>query len=141
MSSTRDFLVGVVVGSAIGAVAALLYAPQAGADTRLRIREKADEARDRTAELADQARQRAAEISAQAQGKIDEVRNQAAAKADQITQQAQDAIDRGKRLLDTQKQAVTTAVEAGKQAYVEKRAELEEEVAADALPAGASPAV
>ena len=34
MADSRDFLIGVLVGSAIGAAAALLYAPQSGTETR-----------------------------------------------------------------------------------------------------------
>ncbi len=44
------FLVGFIVGSLTGAVAALLLAPQSGEETRTVIKEKAIELRDKTSE-------------------------------------------------------------------------------------------
>lgn len=38
-----DFLVGLLIGSAIGATLALLYAPQAGDDTRESLKKKGDD--------------------------------------------------------------------------------------------------
>jgi gas vesicle protein len=146
MSSTRDFMIGVLVGSAVGACAALLYAPQTGEETRTRIKEKTSEAMDRTSELASQAKERAAEmagqarmkageVASQAQGRISDLSGQAKAKVDSITQQAHAVIDRGRETIDHQKEAIMSAVEAGKQAYTEKQGELKQEVDADTQPA------
>jgi gas vesicle protein len=138
-------MIGVLVGSAVGACAALLYAPQAGEETRTRIREKTSEAVDRTTELANQAKERAAEAAAQArskagelanqaQGRISDLGGQAKAKVGTITNQAQSVIDRGREAIDHQKVAIISAVEAGKQAYTEKQGELKQEVDADTQP-------
>lgn len=140
MSGTRDFMVGVLVGSAVGAAAALLYAPMTGAETRERIRTKADEAKDRTAELAQQAKDRAAVLASQAQGRISDLSGQAKAKVGEISHQAQNTIDRGRGAIEHQKEAILSAVEAGKHAYAEKQQELKQEVDADTAPA-MSPAV
>ena len=52
--SDRDdfgaFLIGFVVGGITGAITALLFAPQAGEETRTMIRDKAIELRDQTSE-------------------------------------------------------------------------------------------
>jgi gas vesicle protein len=138
MSGTRDFMVGVLVGSAVGAAAALLYAPMTGAETRQRIREKSGEAKERTLELAQQARGRASELAGQAQGRISELKTQAKSKVGEISHQAQSTIDRGRGVLEQQKEAIKTAVEAGKQAYVEKQSELKKEVEADTAPVATS---
>lgn len=146
MSGSRDFIIGVLVGSAVGAAAALLYAPQAGAETRERIREKSNEVADRTSELTQQAKDRAAELARQAQsrtselkqqaqGRISDLGTQAKTKVGDISTQAQSVLDKGKEAIDHQKEALRTAVEAGKQAYVEKQSELQQDVAADTQPA------
>ncbi|HTE20905.1 MAG TPA: YtxH domain-containing protein [Armatimonadota bacterium] len=148
MAQSRDFLIGVIVGSAIGAAAALLYAPQAGVDTRSQLRDKAAEAKERTAELAQQAgtrvgevtgqaKARVGELAQQAQTKAGEVTSQAKARVGEISQQAQSAVERGRQAVEQQRDAVRTAVEAGRQAYTEKQTELKQEVAADTLPAAA----
>jgi len=46
MNGKGDFLAGVVVGTVIGAVAGLLFAPASGKETRERISEKGKEFKD-----------------------------------------------------------------------------------------------
>jgi gas vesicle protein len=46
-------LAGMLVGSLIGAITALLFAPQSGEDTRTQIMEKGIELRDQTTNMAD----------------------------------------------------------------------------------------
>jgi len=55
-SSAGSILVAFALGAVAGAVAALLYAPAAGEDTRRRWSEKAREARDRAKDVMDDAR-------------------------------------------------------------------------------------
>jgi len=69
MADTRDFMFGVVIGGVIGAAAALLYAPQAGTETRVMLKDKATEAKEKTEELAHQAKVRAMEMKEQAQAR------------------------------------------------------------------------
>ncbi len=148
MAQSRDFLIGVMVGSAIGAAAALLYAPQAGADTRVQLRDKAAEAKERTAGLAQQAgarvgevtgqaKARVGELAQQAQAKVGEATSQAKARVGEVSGQAQSVVERGRQAVEHQKAAVPTALEAGRQAYTEKQTELKQEVAADTQPAAA----
>jgi gas vesicle protein len=68
-----DFLAGFVVGTLVGAAAALLLAPQSGEETRVLIREKGIELGQRADELSDEARKRAKEVQTQAKGKADEL--------------------------------------------------------------------
>src|SRR5207245_7104280 len=63
MSEKRDFVVGMLVGSAIGAAVALLYAPQPGDATRDMIKLKAGEAKDRAGELASTAKEKASTVA------------------------------------------------------------------------------
>jgi len=69
MSDKRDFVVGMLVGSAIGAAVALLYAPQSGDATRDLIKQKAGDAKDKAGEIASTAKDKAAEMASTAKEK------------------------------------------------------------------------
>jgi gas vesicle protein len=79
-----------LAGLGIGALAGVLYAPRSGSETRDAIRSRAEEGRDYMRERARQARE-----------------------------QATDWIDRGKEVLNQQKEQFRSAYEAGRQAYQE----------------------
>jgi gas vesicle protein len=108
-------MVGVVLGSIIGAAAALLYAPQAGTETRRTIRSRADQARERASEVTHKVQHRVEEATGQARHRVDELRSQAV-----------EVVGRGKEWSDRQRQAVRSAVDAGKRAYTETKSELHE---------------
>jgi len=149
MNEKRDFVVGVLVGSAIGAAVALLYAPQPGDVTRDQIKTKAGEAKDRAADLATTAKVKATDLASTAKekattvaGTITEkagtVKDSAAGMVDQVKTTAQDLVSKGRSLVETKKDQVSAAVDAGKQAYQERRSELEAEVSEDVNGAQAS---
>jgi gas vesicle protein len=75
--SDRDefgaFLVGFIVGGLSGAVVALLFAPQAGEETRALIRDKSIELRDRAQMSAEEALARAEAVAADARARADEL--------------------------------------------------------------------
>jgi gas vesicle protein len=50
-NNTLNILLGMLIGSAVGALAMLLLAPQSGKDTRTQIQKKGIELRDRTTEM------------------------------------------------------------------------------------------
>jgi gas vesicle protein len=80
------FLAGLGIGSIVG----ILFAPQAGSETREVLRSKADEGKEF-------------------------VRN----RAREAREQASEWVDRGKDVINQQRDQVRSAVEAGKQAYRE----------------------
>jgi gas vesicle protein len=82
-----------LAGLGIGAIVALLFAPKSGKETRDFIAQKADEGRDY-------------------------VKN----KSVEFRKQAEDAVDKGKDLVTKQKELLSAALEAGKQAYQEEKA-------------------
>ena len=82
-----------LAGLGIGAVLALLFAPRSGRETRDYIAQKAGEGRDFVK-----------------------------SKSEELRQQAEEALERGKDLVTKQKDLLSAALEAGKQAYHEEKA-------------------
>ena len=81
-----------ILGGAMGACLALLYAPEPGRKTRERLRDLAGEARERTLDAAEDARDRMEEV-----------------------------IDQGRSLLDEKKTSLTAAYQAGRDAFQRER--------------------
>lgn len=96
-SGISYFVVGLGIGVAIG----MLMAPRSGEETRQLLRARADEGKDflRT--------------------KADESREFVRRRGTELRESATDLIDRSKEALARQKEQLTMAVEAGKQAYRE----------------------
>jgi len=82
-----------LAGLGIGAVIALLFAPRSGKETRDMIVQKAEEGRDFVVN-----------------------------KSEEIRKQAEDAVEKGKDLVNKQKELLSAALEAGKQAYQDEKA-------------------
>jgi gas vesicle protein len=60
-----DFLVGLLVGGALGAAIALLYAPQSGEDTRDTLKKKSDELKDKAGETYGKVKEQTASLASQ----------------------------------------------------------------------------
>ena len=82
-----------LAGMGIGAILALLFAPKSGEETRDLIAQRAGEGRDY-------------------------VRT----KAGDLRKQAEDAVEKGKETVTKQKDLLSAALDAGKQAYQEEKA-------------------
>jgi gas vesicle protein len=126
-----DFFKGFLIGGAIGAVAALLFAPKSGTELRADIRRKSREVYDETeealgewktqaAEVVEQGKRQAEALRAQAEAKIAEAR----AKAEQLVAEgrakARDLIDEGGKVVEREKGRIKSAIDAGKKAYREE---------------------
>jgi gas vesicle protein len=76
-TGSKDFTMGFILGCVGGAVAALLFAPQSGEETRTVIRRKGGEIKDSASHSANQviddARVRAGELAATAKEKASEL--------------------------------------------------------------------
>ena len=86
-------------GLGAGLAVAILFAPDSGTNTRDRIRRKAYEGRDLV------------------KAKADEGREYLKRQGARLVDQTNEFVERGKRVVNEQKERVTSAVEAGKTAY------------------------
>jgi len=98
--SDRDdfgaFLIGFVVGGLTGAVVALLFAPQSGAETRTVIQEKAIELKDKASANFDEAYAQAESALAEARARFDELTQMTRERTEELQH-------RGQVLLEEQK--------------------------------------
>jgi gas vesicle protein len=90
--SAGTVLLSFFIGGMVGAGVALLAAPMAGKETREKIKELMDEAKEK-----------------------------AEAYVEQIKETASSVVEKGKELIEEQKTVITTAVEAGKDAYEKEK--------------------
>ncbi len=99
--SDRDefgaFLIGFFVGGVTGAIAALLLAPQSGAETRTLIHDKAIELKDKASENIEDAYKKAEEAAAEAQARFEDLASKTKVQAEELQR-------RGAALLEEQKE-------------------------------------
>ncbi|MDO8684621.1 MAG: YtxH domain-containing protein [Armatimonadota bacterium] len=97
-SERQSFMLGILLGGIAGAAAALLYAPQEGKQTREQIKGKALEAKERASEAVSSAKESAEKAGA-----------------------------KGREYVEIKTAQVREAVQAGRKAAAEKKAELQAE--------------
>jgi gas vesicle protein len=94
-----NFLTGVLVGGVAGAVAALLFAPQSGEETRQQIQQKAAELRDQTTSTVEntvaQVQSKASQLKSDLGEKATSLKHDIGEKATNLKQQGQDALVEG----------------------------------------------
>ncbi len=90
--SAGSLILGFFIGGLVGAGVALLLAPQPGAETRQKIKELAEDAKEKATEY-----------------------------AEKVKGQVTSTVGKGKEILDEKKSLVTAAVEAGKEAYQKEK--------------------
>jgi gas vesicle protein len=121
---TKNFIFGLLAGSAIGAILALLYAPKSGKELRADIKAKTDELMDSADTALSEVRAKLPDISTEARKRgeqiISDVKSQASSlleDADKVLntarQRSGSILDEGVRLKD--------AVKSGIDAYKQER--------------------
>jgi gas vesicle protein len=92
-----------ILGGFIGAITALLLAPRSGEETRKLLASKARESADF---VASRARESADFVASQSR---------------EVVEKTSSVVDRGKEILQQQRESLSAAIEAGKQAYREEK--------------------
>ena len=108
MASGGDKFIYFLVGGFVGASVALLFSPKSGEQTREFLEDKYKEGTDRLSETARQGKERVSERSLAMAGRLTE------------------NINKGKEILKQQKEQVSAAIDAGKDAYETERRNLQE---------------
>lgn len=90
--SSGSVLLSFLLGGVVGAGLALIFAPQSGTETRQKIRELADDAKEKTTQYVHQAKEKANAL-----------------------------VEEGKGFYDEKKSILKSAVEAGKEAYEKEK--------------------
>ena len=92
-----------LAGMGLGAVVALLFAPRSGKETRDYISQRAEEGRDYLKQRAEEGREFVS------------------TRGRELRTQAEQAVDKAKDVVSKQKEQLSAALEAGKQAYQEEK--------------------
>ncbi|MGQ9851995.1 MAG: YtxH domain-containing protein [Candidatus Oleimicrobiaceae bacterium] len=104
------FLKGFLIGGAVGAIIALLYAPKAGKETREDIKK-------RTEEFLQDAEREIAELKRRAATLVSEGRRRAA----QLAEEAEEKVEQAKENIAERTGRLRRAVEAGARAFAEEK--------------------
>jgi gas vesicle protein len=112
-----------LAGLGIGALVGVLYAPKSGKETREDLAAAALEARDRANQLYNQGIDQAGQYVQQGKQVANEYADKGREYYEKGRTQWSQYVDKGKDLIQTQADAVTAAVDAGKEAYVAKTTE------------------
>ena len=99
------FLVGLIVGGLTGAVVSLLYAPQAGEQTRAVIKEKAIELRDKTTDTLEDTYKKAETAAGDAVEKAQELIKVAQKTAAEAAEKGQVVLEDAKEIIKPKKSA------------------------------------
>jgi gas vesicle protein len=109
-----------LAGLGIGALVGVLYAPKSGKETRDDLAAAALDARDRANQLYNQGIEQAGQYVQQGKQTAQEYAERGKEYYDKGRTQWSQYVDKGKDLLQTQGDALSAAVDAGKEAYVAK---------------------
>lgn len=107
MASNGDKFIYFLAGGFVGAAVALLFAPKSGEETRRFLEDKYKEGTERLTQKAHEGKELLTERSREMTGRLGET------------------IDKGRETVQRQKEQITAAVEAGKEAYEDERRKLE----------------
>ena len=91
-----DFLVGLLVGSALGAAAALLYAPQSGEGTRGSLKRRGLQIKDSATDIYDQVKDQTTTIASQVKGSATNLASTVKDSASQVASSVSETLTKNK---------------------------------------------
>lgn len=127
-NDSGSFVVGFLFGAFIGAIAAIMMAPQSGEDTRRQIRDKGIELKGQAEEELQKAIKQAEKAAEQARMRMEDERERLVALQAELEARARETVDSARQqmseIADETKGRVSAAVEQGKVAARKTRAEM-----------------
>ncbi len=124
--STLEFLKGIIVGGAIGAVMALLYAPKSGKETREELGGKVDDLYSRARVEYEQSLDKARQTYETAVSRLKTLESDAKKKVSEVEGLVGDVIDKGKTKVDSNRGRLKNALDAAKNAYKDEKEQAED---------------
>ena len=123
MSDSRalEFIKGLLIGGAVGAVAALLYAPKSGRETREELGGRMDDVYAKAREEYEASLERARRSYDSTISRIKDLENTAKAKAEEMEEVVGDVIDQGKDRVENSRGRLKDALDAARNAFREDK--------------------
>jgi len=122
-----NFITGFVLGGAVGALIALLYAPKAGKEMRSDLGNKAEELYGKAKEEYGPALEKARKSYEAARQRFEALEKDTLEKAKELEELTQKAVVKGKEKVAVERQRLRKAVDAGKGAFQEAKQKLKKE--------------
>lgn len=113
-SSAGDKFLFFLVGMSVGGVCALLFAPKSGRETREDLARRAQESREYLNRKVDEGRHLVEEGSRRVSSEVTSV-------VERGRDEMEGLVDKGRKAVRTQKDQITAAYEAGKEAYLKEK--------------------
>lgn len=112
----KDFLLGIVVGSALGAITALLLAPKSGRELRSDISDQYHTVSEKTQKIATEIGDKTQKIASELSDKTQKI-------ASEVGEKSQELIGKAKEVVST----VSNEIKARKETHKEEPQEIEEQ--------------
>jgi gas vesicle protein len=120
-TNAKGFMLGLLAGSIIGGLMALLYAPKSGKDLRKDITKKRKELTKDAEHYLGSAKHKAAEIISDGRKKAEDLISEAKKKAGSLSNGAEKLYAQGKTLVSEETAKLKGAVKAGVDSFREER--------------------
>ncbi|MBI2793482.1 MAG: YtxH domain-containing protein [Ignavibacteria bacterium] len=107
---SKGFMLGTVVGGAVGALLALLFAPKSGRDFRRDIADKSEEIVDKASEFFSQTEQQSEDVVNEGKIRAERIVNSARAKAESLLSNAEQVLHDARIRAQSIKEGVQSGV-------------------------------
>jgi gas vesicle protein len=118
---TGDFLKGIIVGSALGALLGILYAPKSGKETREDLAQKAEDLMAKAKVEYERAMERSKRVYDEAIKRAEEIEHLARQAAMDAGGKVSELAALGKETFDDKKSRLKKAIDAGVEAFKEEK--------------------
>ena len=121
-NSTGEFMKGVFVGGLFGSLAALLFAPQSGKETRKEISKKSDEVLSKSRDEYERALEKAKDSYEKAIKQLQSLEGSIKDSVSEVESNIKEATEKGKSAVKEKKNHLNEAVKAGVETYKDEKA-------------------